>query len=216
MREDASVDGMAARTDAADKQAIRYRTILETMGVDQVVSVDHHSAQIKGFFKPQIPQKLGEPIVVAPHSAAVNREAKFRDTLSRTIDEFVPLAFVIRKHQLDKHQPGELVGDINGKDCINVDTSVDTGATLLKTVKVIKANGANAVSAFAVHALYSADALQTLENCKEFVTTNTIPMHLKANEQSSKIVTLSVAPFIAEVISFIHTKISIIQVSKTK
>ncbi|KAI9906183.1 hypothetical protein PsorP6_016412 [Peronosclerospora sorghi] len=130
-------------------------------------------------------QTLGEPIVVAPHSAAVNRAAKFRYTLSRTIDEFVPLAFVIRKNQLDKHQPGELVGDVNGKDCIVVDTL----------------------------------ALQTLENCKvldKFVTTNTIPMHFKANEQSSKIVTLSVAPFIAEVISCIHTKTSILQVSKTK
>ncbi|KAI9919587.1 hypothetical protein PsorP6_017594 [Peronosclerospora sorghi] len=145
--------------------------MLETMGVDHVVSVDLHSALIEGLFKPQIPvdnleafpvgavyfseQTLGEPIVVAPHSAAVNRAAKFRDTLSRTIDEFLPLAF----------------------------------------------------------------ALQTLENCKELdklVTTNTIPMHFKANEQSSKIVTLSVAPVIAEVISCIHTKSSIIQVSKTK
>ncbi|KAI9913366.1 hypothetical protein PsorP6_006002 [Peronosclerospora sorghi] len=193
--------------------------MLETMGVDHVVSVDLHSAQIEGFFKPQIPQTLGEPIVVEPHSAAVNRAAKFRYTLSRTIDEFVPLAFVIRKHHLDKHQPGELVGDVNGKDSIVVDTLVGT------TEKVLKTNGAKTVSAFAVHARYSADvslvpsslivALQTLENCKELdnlVTTNTIPMHFKANEQSSKIVTLSVAPFVAEVISCIHTKSSIIQV----
>ncbi|KAI9907192.1 hypothetical protein PsorP6_003734 [Peronosclerospora sorghi] len=165
---------------------IGYRTHARDYGVDHVVSVDLHSAQIDGFFKPQIPvdnheafpvgavyflkQTLGEPIVVAPHSAAVIRAAKFRDTLSRTIDEFVPLAFVIRKHQLDKHQPGDW------------------------------------------------SALQTLENCKELdklVTTNTIPMHFKANEQSSKIVRLSVAPFFAEVIYCIHTKSSIIQVLKT-
>ncbi|KAI9909830.1 hypothetical protein PsorP6_010251 [Peronosclerospora sorghi] len=200
------------------------------MGVDHVVSVYLHSAQIEGFFKTQIlvdnleafpigavyfsEQTLGEPIVVAPRSAAVNRAAKFRDTLC-----FLPLAFMIRKHQLDKHQPGELVGDVNGKDCIVVDTLVDTSATLVKTAKVLKANGTKTVSAFAVHARYSADDLQTLENCKELdklVTTNTIPMHFKANEQSSKIVTLSVAPFIAEVISCIHTKSSILQVSKTK
>ncbi|KAI9909861.1 hypothetical protein PsorP6_010012 [Peronosclerospora sorghi] len=131
--------------------------MLETMGVDHVVSVVLHSAQIEGSFKPQIPQTLGEPIVVAPHSAAVNREANFRYTLSRTIDEFVPLEFVIRKHQLDKHQPGELVSDVNGKDCIVVNTLVGTGATLVKTAKVLKANGAKTVSAFAVHARYSAD-----------------------------------------------------------
>ena len=101
-------------------------------------------------------QTLGKPIVVAPHSAAVNRAATFRDTLSRTIDEFVPLAFVIRKHQLDEDQPGELVGDVKGKDCIVVDTLVDTGSTLTKTAKLLKANGARTVSAFAVHARYSA------------------------------------------------------------
>ncbi|KAL3659730.1 hypothetical protein V7S43_015404 [Phytophthora oleae] len=209
--------------------------MLETMGVDHVVSVDLHSAQIEGFFKPQIPvdnlqafpvgavyfseQSLGNPIVVAPHSAAVNRAAMFRDTLSRTIDEFVPLAFVIRKHQLDEDQPGELVGDVEGKDCIVVDTLVDTGSTLVKTAKVLKANGAKTVSAFAVHARYSAHAMQTLQNCEELdklVTTNTIPVHLSSDEVSPKIVTLSVAPFIAEVISCIHTKSSIIQVSKTK
>uniref|UniRef100_A0AAV1UA65 ribose-phosphate diphosphokinase n=1 Tax=Peronospora matthiolae TaxID=2874970 RepID=A0AAV1UA65_9STRA len=209
--------------------------MLETMGVDHVVSVDLHSAQIEGFFKPQIPvdnlrafpvgavyfseQSLGKPIVVAPHSAAVNRAATFRDTISRTLDEFVPLAFVIRKHQLDEDQPGELVGDVRGKDCIVVDTLVDTGATLTKTAKVLKANGARTVSAFAVHARYSAHAVRTLHDCNELdklVTTNTIPTHMTANEMSPKIVTLSVAPFIAEVISCIHTKSSILQVSKTK
>ncbi|KAF4028068.1 Phosphoribosyl synthetase-associated domain [Phytophthora infestans] len=207
--------------------------MLETMGVDHVVSVDLHSAQIEGFFKPQIPvdnlqafpvgavyfseQSVGDPIVVAPHSAAVNRAVIFRDTLSRTLDEFVPLAFVIRKHQLNEDQPGELVGDVKGKDCIVVDNLVDTGSTLVKTAKVLKANGAKTVSAFAVHARYSAHAMETLQSCKELdklVTTNTIPVHL--NEISHKIVTLSVAPFIAEVISCIHTKGSIIQVSKTK
>ncbi|KAI9921109.1 hypothetical protein PsorP6_002382 [Peronosclerospora sorghi] len=168
--------------------------MLETMGVDHVVSVDLHSAQIEGLFKPQILQTLGEPIVVAPHSAAVSRAAKFRYNLSHTIDEFVPLAFVIRKHQLDKHHPGELPGELVGyvNDCIVVDTLVGTGATLVKTAKVLKANGAKTVSAFAVHARYSADvslvpssvivALQTLENCKELdklVTTNTIPTVLQ-------------------------------------
>ncbi|KAI9907568.1 hypothetical protein PsorP6_003993 [Peronosclerospora sorghi] len=134
-------------------------------------------------------------------------------TLSRTIDEFVPLEFGIRKHQLHKHQPGELVGDVNGKYCIVVDTLVGTGATLVKTEKVLKANSAKTVSAFAVHARYSSDALQTLENCKELdklLTPNMIPMHFKSNDQSSKIVTFSFAPFIAEVISCIHIKSSII------
>ncbi|RLN52208.1 hypothetical protein BBJ29_000775 [Phytophthora kernoviae] len=209
--------------------------MLETMGVDHVVTVDLHSAQIEGFFKPQIPvdnlqafpvgavyfseQDLGDPIVVAPHSAAVYRASLFRDILSRTLDESVPLAFVIRKHQIKKDLPPELMGNVEGKDCIIVDTLVDTGSTLVKTAKVLKDNGAKTVSAFCVHARYSSNAMKTLENCKELdrlVTTNTIPVHMEDDKVSPKIVTLSVAPFIAEVISCIHTKGSIIQVSKTK
>ncbi|KAG7400407.1 Ribose-phosphate pyrophosphokinase 2 [Phytophthora boehmeriae] len=209
--------------------------MLETMGVDHVVTVDLHSAQIEGFFKPQIPvdnlqafpvgavyfseQDIGDPIVVAPHSGAVYRASLFRDILSRTLDESVPLAFVIRKHQIKQDQPPELVGSVKGKDCIVVDTLVDTGATLAKIAKVLKDNGAKTVSAFCVHARYSSNAMKTLENCKELdklVTTNTIPVHMEDDKVSPKIVTLSVAPFIAEVISCIHSKGSIIQVSKTK
>ncbi|GAB9471996.1 Dead/deah box RNA helicase [Globisporangium polare] len=206
--------------------------MLEVMGVDHVVTVDLHSAQVEGFFKPQIPvdnlqafpvgsiyfseMQLTNPIVIAPHSSAVNRAVLFRDILSRSIDEAVPLAFVVRKHQIDKSRPGELVGDVAGKDCIIVDNLVDTGSTLTKTAKVLKSNGAKSVLAFCVHGRFSSEAIKKIEECQELdllVTTNTIPTKM---EKSSKIVTLSVAPFIAEVISCIHTKSSIIQVTKTK
>lgn len=65
-------------------------------------------------------------------------------------------------------------------------------------------------------ACHPLQAIKKIEECQELdllVTTNTIPTKM---EKSSKIVTLSVAPFIAEVISCIHTKSSIIQVTKTK
>lgn len=61
--------------------------------------------------------------------------------------------------------------------------------------------------------------MQELQDCKELdrlVTTNTIPVDEEQRAACPKITTLSVAPFIAEVISCIHTKGSIIQVSKTK
>ncbi|TYZ60486.1 hypothetical protein PybrP1_007051 [[Pythium] brassicae (nom. inval.)] len=209
--------------------------MLEVMGVDHVVTVDLHSAQIEGFFKPEIPvdnlqafpvgsvyfsemQQLTNPIVIAPHSSAVHRAVLFRDTLSRTIDEAVPLAFVVRKHHIDHSLPGQLIGDVTGKDCIIVDNLVDTGSTLVKTAQVLKGCGAKSVSAFCVHGRFSSDSVQQIEACEELdllVTTNTIPAHMESRERSSKIVTLSVAPFIAEVISCIHTKSSIIQVTKT-
>lgn len=147
--------------------------MLEVMGVDHVVTVDLHSAQIEGFFKPEIPvdnlqaypvgavyfseMRLTDPLVIAPHSSAVHRAVQFRDILSRTVDEFVPLAFVVRKHHLDSSLPGELVGDCTGKDCIIVDNLVDTGSTLVKTAKVLKSKGAKSVLAFCVHGRFSGE-----------------------------------------------------------
>ncbi|KAJ0404333.1 hypothetical protein ATCC90586_007647 [Pythium insidiosum] len=209
--------------------------MLEVMGVDHVVTVDLHSAQIEGFFKPEIPvdnlqaypvgavyfaeTQVANPIVIAPHSSAVHRAVQFRDILSRSLDESVPLAFVVRKHRLDDKLPGELVGEVEGKNCIIIDNLVDTGSTLVKTAKVLKQRGAKTVSAFCVHGRFSGDAAQRLQDCEDLdllVTTNTIPVEIPNREAYSKIVTLSVAPFIAEVISCIHTKGSIYQVTKTK
>lgn len=62
-------------------------------------------------------------------------------------------------------------------------------------------------------------AMHRIQECEELdklVTTNTIPIEPELRAACPKITTLSVAPFIAEVISCIHTKSSIIQVSKTK
>lgn len=104
---------------------------------------------------------LGNPVVVAPHSSAVNRAVMFRDTLSRSLDSFVPIAFVIRKHHIDKNRPGELVGEVRGMDCIVVDNLVDTGSTLVKTAKVLKSQGARSVTAFCVHGRFSEGVRQT-------------------------------------------------------
>ncbi|KAF0688778.1 Aste57867_19652 [Aphanomyces stellatus] len=205
--------------------------MLEEMGVDHVVTVDLHSSQIEGFFKPEVPvdnlnaapvgsvyfseQQIKNPCVVAPHASAVRRALLFRDTLARTYDDALPMAIIVKKHVLDRSLPGELVGDVTGKDCIVVDNLVDTGSTMIEVAKLLKSNGAATVSAFCVHGRFSSNAVQALNDCNELdlvVTTNTIPCPdaLEA-EKSAKIVTLSVAPFLAEAISCIHTKGSMSQ-----
>ncbi|ETV98034.1 hypothetical protein H310_09330 [Aphanomyces invadans] len=205
--------------------------MLEEMGVDHVVTVDLHSSQIEGFFKPEIPvdnlnaapvgsvffseQGIKHPCVVAPHASAVRRSLLFRDTLQRTYDTPLPMAIVVKKHILDRSTPGELVGEVEGKDCIVVDNLVDTGSTLIEVAKLLKSHGAATVSAFCVHGRFSANAITTLNECKDLdlvVTTNTIACSSTVEaEKSSKIVTLSVAPFLAEAISCIHMKGSMSQ-----
>ncbi|ETV80965.1 hypothetical protein H257_06408 [Aphanomyces astaci] len=224
--------------------------MLEEMGVDHVVTVDLHSSQIEGFFKPEVPvdnlnaapvgsvffseQNIKHPCVVAPHASAVRRSLLFRDTLQRTYDTPLPMAIVVKKHILDRSTPGELVGDVEGKDCIVVDNLVDTGtswcrmmmrdgrddlvalgSTMIEVAKLLKSHGAATVSAFCVHGRFSSNAIDALNECKELdliVTTDTIPCPSNVEAQkTSKIVTLSVAPFLAEAISCIHAKGSMSQ-----
>ncbi|RHZ02708.1 hypothetical protein DYB37_000258 [Aphanomyces astaci] len=166
--------------------------MLEEMGVDHVVTVDLHSSQIEGFFKPEVPvdnlnaapvgsvffseQNIKHPCVVAPHASAVRRSLLFRDTLQRTYD---------------------------------------TRSTMIEVAKLLKSHGAATVSAFCVHGRFSSNAIDALNECKELdliVTTDTIPCPSNVEAQkTSKIVTLSVAPFLAEAISCIHAKGSMSQ-----
>ncbi|EQC36051.1 hypothetical protein SDRG_06788 [Saprolegnia diclina VS20] len=208
--------------------------MLEEMGVDHVVTVDLHSAQIEGFFKPTIPvdnlgaspigsvyfseRQLANPCVIAPHASAVPKSVIFRDILSRTYDDSLPMAIVVKKHHVDRSKPGEVVGDVKGKDCIVVDNLIDTGSTLIDVAKLLKSQGASSVSAFCVHGRYSSTAVEDVNACPDLdllVTTNTIPESLEA-AKSDKIVTLSVAPFLAEAISCIHTKGSMSQKFSTR
>ena len=58
---------------------------------------------------------------------------------------------VVKKHILDKSKPGEIVGDVAGRNCIVVDDLVDTGSTLLDVAELLKKAGAKSVKAFCVH-----------------------------------------------------------------
>ncbi|KAL0590013.1 hypothetical protein ABG067_001980 [Albugo candida] len=200
--------------------------MLQVMGVDHVMTIDLHSAQIEGFFRPTVPvdnlqaypigsyyfaeKQLKNPVVVAPHSSAVNRAVLFSEILSKQTDESIPVAFVIRKHHVVDQSVGELVGNVKGMDAIIVDNLVDTGDTLIKTAKVLKQHGARTISAFCVHGRFSANAIEKLTACEELntiVTTNTIPNSSSdvSAMSSDKIITLSVAPFLAQMITSTHT-----------
>ena len=102
-------------------------------------------------------KQLKNPVVVAPHSSAVNRAVLFSDILSQQTDESIPVAFVIRKHYVLDQPFGELVGNVKGMDAIIVDNLVDTGDTLMKTAKVLKQHGARTISAFCVHGRFSSN-----------------------------------------------------------
>jgi len=228
--------------------------MLETVGVDRVVGVDLASAQMQGFFKPNVPTDnleavrvganyyadaiaLQQPIVVAIRTNTVQRAKDFRDTLTargrREGNEHLAgasLGMVIRPEvaaqkvteregegALEDRIAGiELVGfpeRIEG-DVVLVEDIIDTARTLCAAAYAVKARGAQRVYVFSTHGLFTKGAYERIaaSPIDKVVVTNTVPRLAETaaeTEGAGKVVRLTLAPLLAEVIRRIHEKESL-------
>lgn len=190
--------------------------LLETAGVNRIVTMDLHAGQIQGFFdvpvdnlygsivfRDYIKQKnLPNPIIASPDIGGVARARYFADQLG--------LDLVIVDKKREKANVSEvmnIIGDVNGKDVILVDDMIDTAGTMCKAAEVLKTHGASSVMALGTHPVLSGQAIERITSSAldEVVMTNTIPLH----QECPKIKILSVAPLFAEVIRRINNDESV-------
>ena len=204
--------------------------LLEAMGVDRVIAVDLHCGQIQGFFGPRVPvdnldggvvgvayfgeHDLVNPVVVSPDAGGVARAKKFREWLTKNHGiKNVGLAMIIKQrvkaNEIDRM---DLVGNVEGSDCIIVDDMIDTAGTLCKAAQHLADHGARNVYAFASHGLFNGPANERIEasELKEVIVVNTTPLPENC-KNNSKIKQLDIAPLLAEAIKNIHTKKSVSQ-----
>ncbi|OMJ81576.1 hypothetical protein SteCoe_4007 [Stentor coeruleus] len=209
--------------------------LLETMGVDRVIACDLHCGQIQGFFGPRVPVDnlecsivalnffrtidLINPVVISPDAGGVYRAKKFQSFLNSG-DRNSGLAMIIKQRlEAGKIEQMDLVGQVNGCDCIIVDDIIDTAGTLCQAAEVLKKYGARKVFAFATHGLFSREAVMRIEQSPldQVIITNTIPLpgnvdteiasiSPKASATSGKIKQISVGLLIAEAIRRAHLK----------
>jgi ribose-phosphate pyrophosphokinase len=95
-----------------------------------------------------------------------------------------------------------VIGDIEGRNCIVMDDMIDTAGTLVKAAEVLKERGAKSVHAYCTHPIFSGPAIERIGGgnaLDEVVVTNTIPLSESA-KACGKIRQLSVAPLIGETI----------------
>lgn len=215
--------------------------LIEIMGVDRVIACDLHCGQIQGFFGPRIPVDnlmagivavphfqsidLINPVIISPDAGGVYRAKTFLGFL--TTPSVIPgLAMIIKQRAAaNQVERMDLVGSVEGADCIIVDDLIDTAGTLCEAAAQLKKHGAKRVYAFATHGLFSRDALTKIHNSplEQVIVTNTIPLpgtdkessiaHLKPKCEgpTSKIKQLSVAMLLAESIRRSHQKESLSQ-----
>lgn len=190
--------------------------LMETAGVDRIVTMDLHAGQIQGFFdvpvdnlygsiifRDHIKQKnLPNPIIASPDIGGVSRARYFADQLG------FDLVIVDKKREkANVSEVMNIIGDVEGKDVILVDDMIDTAGTMCKAAEVLKNHGAKSVMALGTHPVLSGIAIERIQNSvlDEVVVTNTIPLAQKC----SKIKILSVAPLFAEVIRRINNDESV-------
>ncbi|MDO7252652.1 ribose-phosphate pyrophosphokinase [Helicobacter cappadocius] len=185
--------------------------LIQSAGVDRVITMDLHAGQIQGFFDVPVDNLYGSivfrdyirvknfknPIIASPDIGGVSRARYFADQLG--------LDLVIVDKKREKANVSEvmnIIGDVQDKDVILVDDMIDTAGTMCKAADVLKTRGAKSVMALGTHPVLSGPAIERIEksSLNEVVVSNSIPL----KQQSSKITVLSVAPLFAEVIRRIY------------
>ena len=184
--------------------------MLEAVGVERLLTMDLHADQIQGFFDIPVDNIYASPVLLS-------------DLQSKRYDDLVAVSpdigGVVRARALakqlncdlaiiDKRRPKanvsevmNVIGEVEGRNCVIMDDMIDTAGTLVKAAEVLKDRGAENVYAYCTHAVFSGPAIERIRGSyiDEVVITNTIPMTDGART-CPKVRQLSVAFLFAETI----------------
>lgn len=197
--------------------------LLTAAGADRVLTMDLHAAQIQGFFDVPVDHLLGRPIlaqyymdkglkdiaIVSPDHGGVVRARYMAETLK------CPIAIVDKRRPApNQSEVMNVIGTVEGKNCIILDDMIDTAGTITNAANAIKKLGASNVYVAATHGILSGPAIKRLEDSaiEEMVLLNTVT--LSERKKVKKIKTLSVAPLFAEAIERIHNNASLSELFK--
>ena len=184
--------------------------LLETVGVERVLTMDLHADQIQGFFDIPVDNIYASPVllsdlkskaypdlvVVSPDVGGVVRARALAKQLGSE------LAIIDkRRPKANVSEVMHVIGEIEGRNCVIMDDMIDTAGTLVKAAEVLKERGAKRVFAYCTHPILSGPAVDRIAGSRldEVVITNTIPLSDTARA-CKKIRQLSVAFLFAETI----------------
>ncbi|MDH2325738.1 ribose-phosphate pyrophosphokinase [Falsirhodobacter xinxiangensis] len=187
--------------------------LLVEAGVERILTLDLHAAQIQGFFDIPVDNLYAAPIfaldiehnfkgqmqdlmIVSPDVGGVARAREIAKRIN------APLAIVDKRRE----KAGEVaemtvIGDVTGKKCIIVDDICDTAGTLCKAAQVLIENGATEVHSYITHGVLSGPAVErvTKSVMKSLVITDSIePTEAVKNAPNIRIV--PTAPMFAQAI----------------
>ncbi len=184
--------------------------LLQGAGVDHVMVVDPHAAQLEGFFRVPV-DALGvvaplcdalrdalpaDAIVVSPDLGGARRAAEYGARLGRAVA-------VCRKRRLagDAVEVLQVIGDVRDRPCVVVDDMITTGGTIAECVAALRRAGARPeIAVAATHGVLAPGAERRLADAgvHELVLTDTVALPAAETALPRRIVSL--APLLAEAI----------------
>ncbi len=194
--------------------------LLTVAGANRLLTVDLHSGQIQGFFNIPVDEltplklfvkyfkekKLKNLVVVAPDIGAAKRARDLAKGLGASV-AIVEKKRIGNTDQIDKEEPMNVVGEVEGKVALTVDDEIATGGSMLNAVEELKNRGVKAENIYAccTHPIFSGPAVEDLAaaDINEVVATDTVPV--PGAKKLDKIIVLPIAPLLGEAIHRIHT-----------
>lgn len=200
------------------REAITAKVVanmLENAGIDRLITIELHAPQIQGFFDIPVDHlsatallanhflEIGvggdDTVVVSPDHNGVKRAREMAELLDS------PLAIIDRRiYNENKPNTYDLVGEVDGKNCILFDDILDTAKTVTKSTQSLKKAGAKDVYVCVTHGVLSGKAVDRLmkSGVEKVVVTNTIDLSKKTSTDLIK--QLSIAPILGDAIKRIQ------------
>ncbi len=183
-------------------------------GIERVITMDLHANQIQGYFDIPVDHMIGQPliteyfkeknledlVIVSPDHGSVTRARNMAKPLN------APIAIIDkRRPEANKSVIMNVIGDVEGKNCVIIDDMIDTAGTICNAAQALMDLGAKSVYGAATHAVLSGPAIERIEKSafKEMVLLNTLP--IPEDKMIDKFTILSVGPIFAETIKRVST-----------
>jgi ribose-phosphate pyrophosphokinase len=192
--------------------------MIMSAGADRVLGIDFHQHQLQGFFDIPVDhlyampvlsghfrrKNLTDVVIVAPDVGAAKMARGFAKRLDAT------LAIIDkRRPHANVSEVVNVVGEVEGRDCILADDMIDTAGTVAGAARALKGLGAKDIYVCATHALLSGPAAQRLTDAPivEVVVTDTIFTPIE--RRFDKLTILSVGELLSKAIRYTHAEQSV-------
>jgi ribose-phosphate pyrophosphokinase len=193
-------------------------SMIQAAGADRVLGLDFHAHQLQGFFDLPVDHLYAAPVFTAHY-----RKKQLKDLVVVAPDvgsAKMARGFAKRLNGalaiIDKRRPSanvaevvNVVGEVEGMDCLIPDDMIDTAGTVSEAARALKSLGARDIYVCATHALLSGPAVERLSAApiKEVTVTNTIA--LPESRNFKQLCVLSVGELLAKAIRFTHADQSV-------